>query len=183
MRGRHQSDLLWRFRVADHQMGGIPSSLEVLKKHWEMNGHGSGRGGGVGLLCTELQLNARDRARRIDRILARLPQKPIELARVLYLRYGLEEHRPSLREVLPNMAGVAAMTDTAKRACEKDRGKPPRPRSNDVITWLEALCNRVSTRKLVRDDFAVLADVRCDAEHLLVEAESAYEALADRVAA
>jgi hypothetical protein len=183
VKGRYQSDLLWRFQVADHQMSGVPSSLEVLKKHWEMNGPSARGGGGAALFCTEIQMNASDRARRIDRVLQRLPAKPIDLARVLYLRYGLEEHRPFLREVLPNIAGVAAMTDAARKACEKANGKPPRPRSNDVLTWLDALCKRVATRKLVRDDLAVLADLRCDAERLLVEAENAYAGWADRAAA
>ena len=182
MRGRHQSDLIWRFQVADAHVQGIPSSMEVMRKHWLTCGASSSRAN-IGIGAVDLQLMARDRADRIDRILEALPRRPVSLARVLYLRYGPEEHVPSLREVLPYTARIAAMTDAAKEACKRERGVAPRPHSNDLVRWLEALCTRMSQRKLRGDDMAVLADVRHEADRLLLNAEDAYEALANRTKA
>jgi hypothetical protein len=182
MRACHQSDLIWRFQHADHQMRGIPSSMEVMRKHWLYCGSATSRTD-FGVATTDLQLAAAERAKRIDRVLGRLPEKPVGFGRVLYLRYGPEEHRPSLREVLPNLAGIAAMTAGAKRHCERARGEPPRPRSNDLLLWLEALCHRISIREPIGDDKATLADVRCEAEAMLIDSENAYESWADRAAA
>ena len=179
MKGRHQADLVWRFRFADSQVRGVPSSFEIMRKHWLTNGASTSNIGG-GFDTIDSQLTARERSGRIDRVLDRLPKKPISLARVLFLRYGLEEHVPSLAEVLPNVARIAAMTAAAKEACERHRGAPARPRSNDVVHWLEGLCNRVAVRALRDDDLAVLADVRAECEQLLIDAESAYESLAER---
>jgi hypothetical protein len=180
VKARNQADLIWRFQVADEQMSGVPSSLEVLRSHWLNNGACSATKNNVGVGVTDRQMAARDRANRIDRVLSRLREKPVSHARVLYHRYGPEEHQPSLCEVLPFMSGIAAMTPAARRACERDRKQPPRPRSNDVLRWLEQLCHRISKRRPVRDDLAVLCDVRCEAERLLIDAENEYDAWAER---
>jgi hypothetical protein len=183
--GRYQADLIWRFQVADHQMSGMPSGLEVLKRALDLGVGSRSRSSArpVGTLLTEMQLMARDRTARIDRILDRLPERPVDLKRVLYLRYGPEEHRRSLVEVLPHIAGVASMTTIAKTAYEARAGKPPRPHSNDVLLWLEALCHRISIRKPVGDDKAILADIVDAADELLVSAEVAYVSWAQRSAA
>ena len=182
MKGRYQTDLIWRFQVADTQMVGIPSVLAIQEKHWATNGaqmsHVDGSASAV-----DMNIMARERAERIDAILARLPDKPVSLSRVLYLRYGPEETRASLCAVLPSMAGIAALTEAAKKGCERANGKPPRPRSSDTLNWLEHLCTRVTLRRTRGDDKAVLADVQHEADELLVRAEDAYEGWAVRALA
>lgn len=181
MKGRHQIDLIWRFQVADHQMVGIPSALEVLRKQLELcRSHRDAHRSEVGVLMTDANLAARERAERIDRILARLPGN---YARVLYLRYGPEEHRVSLREVLPHISGVATLTEAAHAAFERDAGRRPRSRSNDVVQWLEGLCHRIAIREPQGDDKAVLADILAETDELLTSAENTYEARAERLAA
>src|SRR5262249_36865848 len=143
MRGRHQGDLEWRFRVSEEQMRSVPSGLLVLATICERGGPGGSSGRGDPCV-TDLHLAARERAGRIDRVLARLPMKPIDLARVLYHRYGPEEHRPALRKVMPFMSGVASMTDAAKHSYQRCGGQPPRPRSHDIVNWLEGVCQRIS---------------------------------------
>jgi hypothetical protein len=180
MKHRHQGDLIWRFQVADTMSVGIPSSLEVMRQHWLNNGSTTAGRTNVGTLLTDRQMMALDRVKRIDRTLERLQEKPVSHARVLFHRYGPEEHRPSLCEILPYISGIAGMTGAAHRAYERDRGKPPRARSNNLLLWLEALCHRVSIRAPQGDDYAVLSDVRCEAEALLSDAETTYEVWADR---
>jgi hypothetical protein len=174
VKGRHQTDLIWRFQVADTQMAGVPSVLAIQEKHWLTNGAQTSHVE-TGVCAVDMNIMARERSERIDRILERLPDKPVSLSRVLYLRYGPEENSASLCEVLPSMAGIAALTAAAKKACERANGKPPRPRSNDALHWLEHLCTRVSHRATRGDDKAVLADVQYEADELLVVAEDTYE--------
>ena len=178
MKGKHQSDLAWRFLHAKVDVSYVPSATLVLARVCEMGGFQSG--GTPAARITEAQLASRDRASRIDAILERLPAGPLPYSRILRLRYGFEEEVRVLQQVLPNISGVAMLSPAAERWHEKLNGKPARPRSKDVRAMLESICIRVSVRKATPADERALAQIRIDAERILVEAEERYEALADR---
>jgi hypothetical protein len=177
---RHQADLVWRFQTAGHQVGGVPSGLAVLKHICDRGGPTRGSGAAPTSPVTDMQLDASDRADRIDAILDQLPRKPVSLARVLIQRYGAEENHPALKQVLPNVSGVAGITEAASTWFTKTKGKPPRFRSHDVRHWLESLCTRIMTRARTAQDILALAAIRSEVDQLMVEAETAYEHAAER---
>ncbi len=175
MRYKHQSDLAWRFLHANVELSYVPSASFVLARTLELCGASSGKVPAARI--TEAQLESRERAGRIDAVLAKIsPQH----SRVLRLRYGFEEEIPVLKQVLPNMSGVATVCPVAADWYERAKGEAARPRSNDVRNFLESICARVSVRKATREDERALAQIRVDAEKVLVEAETAYESAADR---
>ena len=181
MKARHQADLVWRFQSAGHYVASVPSSLAVLQHICERGGPAPATGTPA-LSVTDMQLDASDRAARIDRVLEQLRRTPVSLMRVLMFRYGPEENHPGLRQVLPNISGVAVITEAATTWCAKANAKAPRPRSHDVRRWLESLCTRVTTRARSVQDTLALSDMRTEVDRLMVEAETAYEETAERLA-
>jgi hypothetical protein len=147
----------------------------VLARICELGGPAPKDGPAASL--TDDQIAAIDRANRIDAILDRIPNPS---ARALRLRYGFEEERPVLNEVLPNISGVATLTAAAHTWFARRIGKPPRPRSSEVRNFLEDVCRRVSLREASAVDELVLVKVRTEAERTLIDAEKAYEDMADR---
>jgi len=181
VRGRHQGDLVWRFQHADEQVRPVPSALAVLANICMRCSVISG--GEASASISDVHLAAVERKGRIDTALGRLPTKPVNLARVLFLRYGGEEEYPESRLVLRENAGVAAIAPAAAKWFARREGKPPRPRSNDVRHWLASLCSRFSTHEANAVDTMVMDDVRRGADALLAEAESAYETAAEHALA
>jgi hypothetical protein len=84
VRGRHQADLVWRFQHANELARPVPSALAVLANIC-MRGTVIA-GGEPSASISDVHLSAVERMERIDGVLARLPTKPVSLARVLFLR-------------------------------------------------------------------------------------------------
>jgi hypothetical protein len=148
LKGRHQADLAWRFQRAAEQLGAT---------------------------FLDERVSVTERVTRIDAALARLRTRPVGLARVLRLRYGLGDALPDTRLVLRELAPVAALSLEARESYERVVRALPRPRSHDVRDWIEAICGRIGTREATGADSVAIDEVRRGAEMLLREAEDAYE--------
>ncbi|MGO8994464.1 MAG: hypothetical protein ACLQVI_14190 [Polyangiaceae bacterium] len=154
MKGRHRGDLVWRFHMAEEEIGRVRGDLGEL-------------------------LEARDRVKQIDARLKTLRTRPISLARVLSRHYGAAEAPAQIRRVLHVHAAIATMTDEAAACFARTVGEAPRPRAIAVRRWLMALCRRIEAREASGEDTVAIDEVRRGAERLLIEAESAYEAAAE----
>jgi hypothetical protein len=181
VKGRHRADLVWRFQYADEAAGHVPSALATLEDVCGRGVRDSEDGSGVPL--AEARIAARERAARIDAALRSLRQKPVSLARVLARRYGVVEAAAATCGVLRENAAVAAMTPEAAECFARVVGAPPRARSHDVRDWLGATCGRAQAREASGADTVAIDEVRRAAEAIVAEAESAYEAAAERARA
>jgi excisionase family DNA binding protein len=150
VRARSQGDLVWRFQHADEELECSSTDAEA-------------------------RLVARDRVRRIDGALARLPTEPIRLAHALALRYGPSEAPANTRHLLRELALLAPLTFEATTWFERVVGDTAVADFPRVQGWLESLCARIYACDSTGGDRVIFDEIRRGTEELLREAESAYE--------
>ena len=167
-------ELTWRFEHADAESTSVPSGLEVLAAVCLSGGprRRCKDPAKLGVPFTQRHVDAIDRARRTDRILATLRPQHAAALRAKYDEPALPE---VVRGVWPDDTGVAYVTDAAHAAF----ALAARPRTA-FPAWLESLCTRIASREASPADEVVVDDITFEMRRLVSEAVTAYAMAADR---